>query len=121
MEFARVLNKGGKIILEYESSNSLELLGSRDMNKISVIRKTFYNHKDETIFYYSNDYIKFLCERGGFKILNIKRIHLISALVYMLTKRANFSAFFGKLDNFISFIPIVNKFSSNVILLAEKE
>ncbi|QHI37177.1 hypothetical protein IMCC3317_25550 [Kordia antarctica] len=115
-EFSRVLSDKGNMILEYESSKTLELIFKKDLNKKVVLRETFYDGQKIILWYFSEAYISKLLEINGFEILTIKRFHIISALVYRITKSINFSSKFLRLDSFFRNIPIINKYSSNTIL-----
>jgi len=115
-EFSRVLSDKGSLILEYENSKTLELIFNEDLNKKVVLRETFYKEQKIFLWYFSEIYITKLLKINGFEILEIKRFHIISALVYRITKNANFSSKFQKLDSFFRDIPFINKYSSNIIL-----
>ncbi len=119
-EFARVLKIGGEVIIEYESSRTLELIFKKEFNSSSVIINTFYRGKQEKIWYYSESYISNLLSTYGFEITRIDRFHLLSIFVYRITKSQNFAAKFSKLDSVIKLIPWINKCASNVILTAVK-
>jgi len=119
-EFDRLINQNGHIILEFENSHTLELLGKKSFNKKATIVNTFYNGLPEKIWFFSESYIKELAELSGFKIIQLKRCHIISPLIYRVFKHERFSAAFGHLDKLFSFIPGINKFSSNTIFLLHK-
>lgn len=118
-EFSRVLKVNGKIILEFENSNTLELLGSNKFNKKAVLIETFYAGK-ETIWYFSENFIEDIFLENGFHIITKSRWHIFSPFIYRLTKNANFSTLFSKLDSILKFVPYFKNVSSNTIILAEK-
>lgn len=118
-EFSRVLKKKGKLILEFENSNTLELFGSNKFNRKAVLVETFYAGK-ETIWYFSEKFIEEIFFENGFVITLKNRWHIVSPLIYRLTKNGNFSTFFSKLDSILKFIPFFKNVSSNTIILAEK-
>lgn len=119
-EFYRLLQTNGFVVLEFENSKTLELIGTRDYNKKAVLRKTFYQGQEENLWYYSEDYIRELARIFHFKILKVKRIHLIAPLIYRLIKSEKKAALFGKWDAFVSKIPFLKRHSSNTILLLQK-
>lgn len=120
-ELSRVLKRKGVLILEFENSYTFELLGKDNFNRSATFIKSFYNHKVEEIWYYSERMINILLLENGLKINKRERFHIISPLIYRLTKNENISSRFCYTDRLFRSIPFVNKFSSNVILWAVKE
>jgi ubiquinone/menaquinone biosynthesis C-methylase UbiE len=118
-EFSRVLKNGGYLILDYENSHTFELLFKRGFNKNAVYVETFFDaHGDkERIWYFSEKYIDRLYASYHFEKITQERFHIISPLIYRLTSKANFSSSFAKLDCFFSLVPVIKRFSSNVIVL----
>ena len=111
----RVLKPGGRLIVEFESSTSAELLYSPSFNKSASIVQTFYNGNTVRLWAYSERYVSsFLCA-AGFTIQSRNRFYHIPPLIYLLTKNANFSAKFLPLDRLFSRIPLVNRLASNII------
>lgn len=119
-EFSRVLDKYGYIILEFENSRTLELLGTSDFNKKVALRDTFYFKKKERLWYFSEQFIQEVFDLNQIEIIRVDRCHIISPLIYRFTKNEDFSALFGSLDSFFKYIPVINKLSSNTIFLARK-
>jgi hypothetical protein len=48
------------------------------------------------------------------------RVHVISSLVYKLTRSEGLSAKFARMDTLFRNVPLVRKGASNVILLCQK-
>ncbi len=119
-EFRRLLTSGGYLILEFENSYTLELLGKHAFNKKATLIDTFYNRKSEKIWFFSESYIRELARLSGLQLYSIRRCHIISPLVYRIFKNERLAARFGLLDRLFSFIPILKRFSSNVICLFAK-
>jgi hypothetical protein len=120
-EFAKFLQSNGYVIIEFENSHTLELIGKRSFNKKATYVKTFYNGSSESIWFFSETYIKELLVLHGFKIISIKRCHIFSPLVYRVFRHEKFASYFALLDRVVSLIPLLNKFSSNTIFLAIKQ
>lgn len=120
-ELQRVLKPGGCLILEFEKTNSLELIGSKYFNKSAIIVPTFYNRKPEKLWMYDEKYIFEVLERNKFRSINFERFHIISPLIYKLCKNENFASYFASIDFVFKFIPMLKKFSSNIILTCKKE
>jgi|APLak6261682215_1056145.scaffolds.fasta_scaffold02099_3 hypothetical protein len=119
-ELDKIIDEKGYLILEFENSFTLELLGKSTFNNKAALVDSFYNGKTEKIWFFSESYIKELAELNGFKIESVKRGHILSPLIYRLCKNENFAAKFGALDKFCSYIPFLKKFSSNTIFLFSK-
>ncbi len=120
LEFSRVVKVGGELVLEFESSKTLELLFKPEFNATSTIVDTFFQGKAEKIWYYSEDYILAVLQDFGFEIKKIERFHTLSILVQRLTNSPNFSVKFACLDYLVRYIPWLNGCASNVILKAQK-
>jgi hypothetical protein len=119
-EFARITVLGGSLLLEFECSNTLELLFSKKMNSNAIIRATHYRGGSTKIWYYSSSWVKKVLQQFGYQIVSEDRWHFISPLILKLTGSMNFSAKFASLDPLIYKIPILNNYSSNHMLLAKK-
>lgn len=115
---ASVLKNNSYLILEFESSCSFEYLFTKNYNKKAVIVKTFYNNKEEKLWVYSEKYIIDILNKFGFNILKINRFHIISSLLYRITKNSYISSKFSIFDFVFSFIPFFSKRSSNIMVLA---
>ncbi len=119
-EFSRLLKNGGTLILEFECSKSWELMFSRSFNKNSALIRTFYNNDTEMIWVYSQPFIENALKVNGFVVREATPFHLISPLVYKITRSSDFASKLAKLDPFATRIPILRTITSNVILLCEK-
>jgi SAM-dependent methyltransferase len=114
------LTPGGKLLLEFESSLSLELIFSGGFAKSAVLVKTFYNGKHVRMWAFSENYIHGLLSAAGLKVISRDSLHHISPAVYFFTRNSNFSAKFQPLDYFASRCPGLRRFSSNIIFLCQK-
>lgn len=119
-EFSRVLKMGGELILEYESSRTLELIFRKEFNTSSVITQTFFQGRPEMLWYYSENYINSILNEVGMEIVKIERFHILSILVYRITQSSNFSVKFATLDAIARNIPGIKGCASNVIICARK-
>jgi SAM-dependent methyltransferase len=119
-EFERLSKSGGYLILEFENSYTLELIGKASFNKRAVLVKTFYNGDSENLWFFSESYILELAHLSGYRLLSSKRFHIISPLIYRITKNDRLASKFAKLDKICRYIPLLNKFSSNTIFLLVK-
>ena len=119
-ELSRVLKKNGYLILEFENTYSLELLFKKSFNARRTLLKTFYQGEEEIIWTYAESFIKRHLALNNMSVIKISRCHILSPLIYRITKNSDYSSKFERYDRFMRQIPIVRKFSSNVIILAEK-
>lgn len=118
-EFNRVLENNGYLILEFENSNTLELIGKNEFNKKAVWADTFY-FGQEQIWYYSTNYIMELLCINGFHLIQKDISHIISPLIYRYTKSEKIASLFCRLDNIFKRLPFIRNVSSNTILLLQK-
>jgi len=120
-QFERLLKPNGYIILEFENSYTLELFGKKSFNKKATLVKTFNNGSTELLWFFSESYIRNLAKLSGCDVILKKRFHIISPLLYRISRNENFAAGFSRLDNIFYLIPLLNKFSSNTIFLLQKK
>lgn len=119
-EFSRISKKEAYLILEFECSNTLELIFSRDIKANALIKKTYYRGKETRIWYYSKNWVEKILKEYGYKVISNDQWHYLSPLVLKISNKMNFSTYFSKLDSIIKHLPFVNKFYSNYILLARR-
>lgn len=119
-EFDRLLKNKGYLILEYESSGTLELLWKKGFNENLVLTDTFYNGGTERLWYYSEKFIKEIALNYNMHIFAQDRCHTLSPLVYRFLKDEILAARFAKYDKVCQRIPLMNKLASNVIYLLQK-
>lgn len=118
-EFKRVLKQNGELILEFENSHTLELIGSDKLNKDAVLMRTFYGKEEHVLRYFSEKYITNILHKLNFEILTIYRFHILSPLLYGITHNTQVSAVLGYLDPCMRLVPFLRRFSSNVIIYAK--
>jgi SAM-dependent methyltransferase len=119
-EFSRVLKMKGYLILEFENSRTLELWGKQSFNQSATIVKTFYHGTSEKIWYFSEGYVQRITSEFGLEIIDQDCCHILSPLIYRLTKQENFSAYFAKMDPLLKKIFLFQHVSSNLIVLFQK-
>lgn len=118
-EFARILKKDGKIILEFEKSDSAEYFLTRHFMRSASKAKTFYqNLKNEEIFVFSENEIRKIIKESNMKVCNWIDFHIASALAYRITGKINFSSKFSKFDKVLS-NTFLKRFSCNSFVLIE--
>ncbi len=119
-EIARVMQSRGKLILEFESSASLEYLMTphfaRDVSQVS----TYYIYENENIWVYSEAYVRGLLNAAGFEVVAENRTHFVAPLVHRFSQNIHGAARFCGLDRWARRIPWLNRHSANVIYLCEQ-
>jgi SAM-dependent methyltransferase len=119
-EFSRLVKPQGKLILEFEASKCFEFIFHSSFNQSAALVETFYLGNRERLWVYSEDYILAILHLNGFVLTDLQRFHIISPLVYALTRNSGFASCFAALDRILSWFPFLNKFSANIILSCEK-
>ncbi|TRW21025.1 class I SAM-dependent methyltransferase [Criibacterium bergeronii] len=117
-EISRVLKPNGRVVLEFERSNSAEFLLKKDYGSTVFLKKYEYNHQEHLLWMYNENYLKELFIYNGLKMESIYRFHIISSLMYRLGMKETKAAKYYKLDNF--FQNVSYPFSHNVIMTLKK-
>ncbi len=119
-ELSRVLKSHGMLILEFETSESFELLLTPDFGSDVALIKTFYNGKSDNIYVYSLRYIFGSLSAVRMHVIKVDRFHRLSALGYRISGREQLSAKLAKLDWIVEKLPILRNYSANIFLVAYK-
>lgn len=119
-EIYRVLKQGGLFVLEYDQSKSYEFLKTNAFNKNATIIKTFNSGNIDNTWVFSERYIDAILKKYEFSVITKEKFHCLSPLLYKITKNENKSSKFARLDKLVSYIPVLNSISSNIILTAQK-
>jgi SAM-dependent methyltransferase len=119
-EIDRILKPKGFLFLEFENSKSFEYYGTDIYGKSAAIAETFYLKERERLWVYSETFIKDALTSYNFKILGIKRFHIISPFIYKICHSPTKATQFCKFDNIMSHIPLISNNASNIILIAQK-
>lgn len=119
-ECYRVLKKDGVLILDFETTHNYELIFTSQFNQCACLVETFYRGEKEVFWAYKYKYIRVLLDSFSFTILEKVPYHLMSSLVYRLTKNENKAAWYTKYDKCMRVIPLLNNLSSAVLLTAKK-
>jgi len=115
-EISRVLKPKATLVLEFEQSKSLQFFGTKKYNKRAEIIQSFNSGNNDTIWIFSFDHIKSLCESYNLIIENVKYFHIISPFIYRWCKSESIAAKYVNLDKYLNKIPIIRTNSCNVLI-----
>jgi ubiquinone/menaquinone biosynthesis C-methylase UbiE len=119
-ELARVTKPGGLILLDFETTNTAELLLSSDWSKrVSVIERYYAGRLDKT-FLFSAQHIKTILAQHKIEIIAEHRYHLATALWHRAFSNARLPIAVLSLDWLLSRVPGLRNLASNVIFLCRK-
>jgi len=119
-EFSRVLRPEGFLVLEFENSNTLELLFTKNFNKKAV----FVNASDpgkQPQWHYSDSWIDELLELNKFEAVKKRKFNYSFSDQHQFAEDENSARIFFELDPVIRFVPFARNFASNTIVLCQKK
>lgn len=117
-ELTRVLKPGGYLILEFERSNSGELLFTSDYGKTSTKQQYDYMGHYHTLWLYSEKIITQLLNEYGLVIEIYERYHCFSSVVNHFTHQEEYSGKYAKYDKLLK--PFSYFLAHNAIFLCRK-
>ena len=117
-EFGRVLKPNGKLILEYERSNTAELLFTKEHGIDCCFQKYMYNGQNHGIWLYSDKLINSIMHVNNFELIKQYRFHSLSALGEKIKFSLGTQCRLTKLDKII--YPLSYNFAHNRISLWQK-
>lgn len=116
-EISRVLKPGGTLFLDFEQSKSLQFFGKKGYNAKARLIKSFNSGNEDYIWVFSLKHISSLCRIHG---LYMEFFHIISPLVYRITKDEMLAAKFATFDKLANKLPYLNEVSCNIVLTVQK-
>jgi SAM-dependent methyltransferase len=118
-ELFRVAKPGGLVIIDFETTQSAELLFSGHWGKrVSVIERKYADRSDKTLLF-SVEHIKRIVKQSGI-INKVRRYHTATAVWLRASQVAHIPDIVLSLDNFLSRAPIVRTLASNSIFVCQK-
>ena len=120
-EIARVLKKNGILILEFENSYSFEFKDTEAFKANASIVSTQYFNQSHKMWVYSLNYITNILRNNNIAVNTVYPFHILSSLAYYYNKNENKAAKYAVLDILFRYIPILRKYSGNLILLGNKK
>jgi ubiquinone/menaquinone biosynthesis C-methylase UbiE len=119
-EICRATKVGGYILLEFESSKSLEFDISTVFGRDIVSVNTFFNNRSEKIQVYSENFISRLLMQSGARIEVVESFHILSSLALRFCRSEETAQRWARFDHLARLIPGLRRCGSNIILLAKK-
>jgi len=121
LELAAVVKPGGHLLIEFESSDSWEYIATPVYGLGVTSTLTFYSaDPDCRLWVYSSRFIKDILVGRGFVVRDESRAHIVSSMVYRITKNERLAASFAVMDKIARRIPFLRRGASNIILLCQR-
>jgi SAM-dependent methyltransferase len=118
-ELFRVVKPGGLVVIDFETTQSAELLFSSHWGKrVSVIERKYADRSDKTLLF-SIEHIKRIVEQYGI-VNKAHRYHTATATWLRATQKVQIPDIILSLDSFLSRAPIVRTLASNSIFVCQK-
>ena len=119
-EISRICKPRGKLIIEFECSSGLEYLRKSYFCQDASVASLSYCNKNHAEWLYSEDYVNKILKEYSFTVKKTHRFHYVSSLLCGIIKNENIAGHAAKLDIIARNIPILKKFSGNIMLYCIK-
>ena len=119
-EFGRVLQPGGYLLLEFDSSDSAEFITHDAFRRSAAIVETFYAGEEEALWLYSPKYIKNLLSAAHIRLLRSVPIHVLSPWILLFCHNIRLAAAIARLDRVARYLPLVARLASNHLFFCQK-
>lgn len=119
-EAVRMLRPGGRFILEFESSDSVEYIATPHFRESSTLAEVTLRGEKQLIWLYSQRYIRSLLTQAGFKIHSTTPFHILSAIAHRISGDQEASARWAHWDPIMRRFPPLRTIAANFILSCEK-
>jgi SAM-dependent methyltransferase len=119
-ELVRVTKPGGLILLDFETTNTAELLFSRNWSKrVSVVERHYAGRLDKTLLF-SKRHIRTILEQYQVEVTAVHYYHLTTAIWQRAFSSARMPSAVLSLDEWLTRVPGARHFSSNIIFVCRK-
>ena len=118
-ELAVVTRDQGLLVLHVELSNSWEFFGTKAYRADAAFVTTFYKGTEQ-YWVYSNDFVRRMLVAYGFKVERIRYFHLLSSLIYRLSRSPNLSSYFAVVDAFVRRLWMASEFADSAIFVCRR-
>jgi SAM-dependent methyltransferase len=119
-ELLRVTKPSGLLLLDVETTNTAELLLTKDWAKrVSVVERTYAGRSDKT-FLFSVRHIQMLLKDLGAELTVVHHYHTTTAMWQRAFPRWRLPTIALAADKYASRIPGLNRIASNAIFVCQK-
>lgn len=115
-EIARIMRPGGRLVLEFDSTDGLNHTFSQAAASDSASVKTFYNQRTLTITEYSRRHIEQLMRAGGIEVDHLSSFHILSAAALACGVPPDVAAFLAYVDRFAGLFSAIRLRGSNLVV-----
>lgn len=119
-EISRTLKPNTTFVLDFEQSRSFQFINTSAFNSDATIIHSFNSGNDDMVWVFSEKYICNTAKSFGLKIKTKQYFHILSPLLYKITKDEQYAAKFSVYDKYLKYIPFINHVSCNIILTMQK-
>lgn len=119
-EIARVLQKSGELILEYESSWGYGYINNDFYKKSAVIVDVEYRGERHKQWLYSPTYIENILKILKMRIIKKIPFHICSGMYLAYRNSEQRAAKYAHMDKIMRYIPFINRHAHNIIMVCKK-
>lgn len=119
-EIERVLKERGTCIFHFESSTSGEFIFTTTFGRTATVAATFNDETSENAWVYRPKFVEDTLNAYGFVVIRRGYSHVLSALMYRITKKEHFSCKFAWLDRMARRMPVLRGFAENIFIECQK-
>lgn len=119
-EISRTLKPNTTFILDFEQSKSFQFINTSDFNSDATIIQSFNSGNEDRVWVFSEKYIFNIIKTLGLNIIEKQYFHILSPLIYKITKNEQYAAKYSTLDKWLKHIPFIKSISCNIILTIQK-
>lgn len=119
-EIARTLKHKAKFVLDFEQSKSFQFAHTSDYNADATIIESFNSGNYDKVWIFSEKYIRSIIKQFNLQIIDLKYFHILSPLLYRLSKNEQKATKWARHDIWLRHIPYIRRISCNIILTMQK-
>jgi hypothetical protein len=117
-EIARVVQRMGMVVIEYERTSTLQFVGTATFRKHVSPQLTTYRGEQHVLWRYSDAYVLGTMESHGFKVAKVVPFHLLSPLLLRLGAPSIVVDVIARLDPLLRYFGFLNRFAANQVIVA---
>ena len=117
-EFKRILRPKGLLIVEFENSNTIELLLKKDFNRKAVFVNSYCAKQQR--WHYSDSWINELLVLNKFETIRKRKFHYFHPLTHWTTAAETKARISFGLDPLFRLVPFARNLASHTVILCQK-